>query len=470
MKPLPNVELRVEASALAPLASYLTEVGYTEAAICQLLGIRCLSVMTAADLPLYIFRCRQVGSEFASAVLFFLLRQPVPGFKPPCQEEMKECGLVEELGGDLGCGVGVYPCLDRFFVTDLWVEGTQQGQVYELGTDSYAMARLLPRSKVGRSLDLCTGSGIHAILSSYQALDTLAVDINPRALQYTRLNAALNSTTCQGYLGDLYQPVEGRFDLITVNPPFVPSPDPEILVHRSPGTTGEEVAERLVAALPDRLAENGLFSMVLEYPIRTGDPYQERLQRWLGETHGWGIAVLSLGQKPLGPYIRDNIQGSPDYEVLFRSYLESYQKQGIEAMDFAKVFIMRLGPERPNFLETRALPWPIVDLREQVRDWLQALKTYRDPNWHPDPGWRPKLSRHYKALLRDWDLQRGLLEVADVHWLQAPPLNTEEAELLCRTREELTVEQLGAQWLKEGKSEAGFVEALRGLGLRVALS
>ena len=45
------------------------------------------------------------------------------------------------------------------------------------------------RRRVRRTLDLCTGSGIHALLAAAHSERVLAVDINPRAAQCARCNA-----------------------------------------------------------------------------------------------------------------------------------------------------------------------------------------------------------------------------------------------------------------------------------------
>lgn len=73
-----------------------------------------------------------------------------------------------------------------------------------------------------RVLDMGTGSGVHAILAASAAHDVVAVDINPAALDAARFNAILNGVQdrIQIFESDLFEHVEGRFDLVVFDPPF----------------------------------------------------------------------------------------------------------------------------------------------------------------------------------------------------------------------------------------------------------
>ncbi|HEY6568230.1 MAG TPA: class I SAM-dependent methyltransferase [Actinomycetota bacterium] len=76
--------------------------------------------------------------------------------------------------------------------------------------------------RADRVLDMGTGSGVHAILAASVAEDVVAVDINPTALDAARFNAILNGVQdrIQVFESDLFEHVEGRFDLIVFDPPF----------------------------------------------------------------------------------------------------------------------------------------------------------------------------------------------------------------------------------------------------------
>lgn len=476
--PLPELKLRVEPDELSPLADRLRELKYEEGAMSQLLGVWDLSMLDVRELPQYVWKCRQDRSDLGRLGELFLLGEGLSRdvadnlLGKKLLSALMMCGVLFRRTGKYFCHAVLYPCQGHFFFTDYWVtEGQVEGQVYELGTDSYVLTRVTSRQGVKSALDLCTGSGIHAIMSATVCGEATAVDINPRALEFTRLNAALNGAVCHTQLADLYSGVKGEcYDLITANPPFVPSPDSTVLIHRSAGESGEEVPERLVAGLPEHLQVGGLFSMILEYPVFQQETYLERLQRWLGHERGWGIAILSFGEMALGPYIKKHVGADGDYTKKFESYLESYQKQGIKTVDFANVFIKREGTDAPNWTSKKTCPWPNVSIQEQVEDWLANLSAYNSPQWKPEERWKPALSKYFKTLWRDLEQTQGQLEASELSWLPPDMLNRDEAELLSLMRGEKTVAELRGSWLEQGRDEESFLRAFRGLGLNSAIS
>jgi release factor glutamine methyltransferase len=71
-----------------------------------------------------------------------------------------------------------------------------------------------------RVLDLGTGSGVNAILAASKAADTVATDVNPHAVACARDNARLNGVTLDVVESDVFEHVQGRFDLIIFDPPY----------------------------------------------------------------------------------------------------------------------------------------------------------------------------------------------------------------------------------------------------------
>jgi release factor glutamine methyltransferase len=73
-----------------------------------------------------------------------------------------------------------------------------------------------------RVLDMGTGSGINAILAASEASHVVAVDINPGAVECARTNAKANGVAdrIRFLESDVFDRVEGRFDLIVFDPPF----------------------------------------------------------------------------------------------------------------------------------------------------------------------------------------------------------------------------------------------------------
>jgi release factor glutamine methyltransferase len=73
-----------------------------------------------------------------------------------------------------------------------------------------------------RVLDMGTGSGVNAILAASKAREVVAVDVSPDAVRAARHNAELNGVADRVTVreSDLFEQVEGTFDLIVFDPPF----------------------------------------------------------------------------------------------------------------------------------------------------------------------------------------------------------------------------------------------------------
>lgn len=122
-----------------------------------------------------------------------------------------------------------------------------------------------------RVLDLCTGSGVIAIGAAKAGARTVvAVDANPAAVACARANAQANSVAVDVRQGDLFGPVAAaseRFDLVTMNPPYLPTdreerPGPEVRAWDG-GPGGAVVVDRFLAALGAHLLPRGRGLLVL---------------------------------------------------------------------------------------------------------------------------------------------------------------------------------------------------------------
>jgi release factor glutamine methyltransferase len=73
-----------------------------------------------------------------------------------------------------------------------------------------------------RVLDMGTGCGITAILAAATSRDVVAVDINPKAVAAAAANAVRNGVgdRVRVFESDVFDAVDGAFDLIAFNPPF----------------------------------------------------------------------------------------------------------------------------------------------------------------------------------------------------------------------------------------------------------
>ena len=73
-------------------------------------------------------------------------------------------------------------------------------------------------------LDLCCGTGcIGVSLAKLGGFEVTFGDISPDCLALARENAALNGVSGKFLLTDMFSDISGSFDLICINPPYIPT-------------------------------------------------------------------------------------------------------------------------------------------------------------------------------------------------------------------------------------------------------
>jgi methylase of polypeptide subunit release factors len=119
------------------------------------------------------------------------------------------------------------------------------------------------KAPVRRAVDIGAGSGAAGIAVAKRApgAEIVLVDINPAALRAGRVNAqAAGVTGIVPRRSNLLREVEGRFDLIVSNPPFMIDRSGRTYRHGG-GALGEGLSLAVVEAAAERLAPGG--SLVL---------------------------------------------------------------------------------------------------------------------------------------------------------------------------------------------------------------
>ncbi|NGZ86222.1 methyltransferase [Duganella aceris] len=144
---------------------------------------------------------------------------------------------------------------------------------------------LAPSRQVRRAVDIGCGAGPGAITIALKLPQTevWAVDINPKALELTACNAALAGI---GNLhiahSDLLQGVDGWFDLIVANPPFMIGVGNRLYCDGG-GVLGEGLSVAIVNAALERLAPGGRLVMYTCVAVVDGvDLFREHVETVLG--------------------------------------------------------------------------------------------------------------------------------------------------------------------------------------------
>jgi release factor glutamine methyltransferase len=140
------------------------------------------------------------------------------------------------------------------------------------GPDTYRFAQLLALTArpAGRAIDLGCGSGAGGLSIADRVQHLKLIDINPRALELARVNAALNGLANVEFAqGDLYAPVSGEVDLIVANPPYLA--DDAGRAYRDGGAhLGTALSCRIVAEGIPRLRAEGQLILYSASPISQG--------------------------------------------------------------------------------------------------------------------------------------------------------------------------------------------------------
>src|SRR6202166_2449209 len=297
---------------------------YSENFVQQRLGLDDLGDLHWRSLPIFRAERLAIRDPLALAIDLFLLQGTIPAdeldllFSPTDRDVLIRAGLLAvDESGLIGARASLFPVGDRLIFSDhAWPKLPHPGhaavpydQVMSVGLDSCGLARCTVRRPYRTALDICTGSGIHALLAAAHTQQVLAVDISPRAARCAAFNAqAAGASNLEVIVGDLFEPVRGAsFDLITANPPFVPSPL-DTLCFRDGGPSGEAIQKRIVAGLPHHLAPGGIAQMVTELGELDDEPFAHRLRQWLNGA-AMDIHILRLGEHAAMKYAVGHAQG-----------------------------------------------------------------------------------------------------------------------------------------------------------------
>ena len=137
-------------------------------------------------------------------------------------------------------------------------------EVYPPSEDSILLTESLDIRIGEKVLEIGTGSGIVSIQCALNGADVVCGDINPRAVALARRNAAANGVDIDVRETDVYSNIEGRFDTIVVNLPYLPVEDEgELAKAWSGGPDGLGPLPRLLEGAPEHLLPDGRVVVVV---------------------------------------------------------------------------------------------------------------------------------------------------------------------------------------------------------------
>ena len=266
----------------------LAELGIDSAYVTPLnrVGAR---LSTSLRAPLRKWHVRRMSGPAASALRLLTFGDRVAiadarvALGEPLLANLIKAGIIEGEDSGLFSPFYVKPVLNRLYILcdDLAHRGNA---VMGVGDTTGALCQAAsPIRALRRVLDLGCGAGTIALSLSHRAKEIVGTDINPRAITFAQINAAINGIDNVQFLeGDKFSPVAGRqFDLIVSHLPFACLPENvEFASYLHGGTHGDELTLQLLAEIKDHLSATGRAIFLTTWPNR--DELQSDIREALG--------------------------------------------------------------------------------------------------------------------------------------------------------------------------------------------
>lgn len=204
--------------------------------------------------------------------------------RPDLFAALRDADAIEAAGELFRSGVRVSSLDDELFVhsafptlaTDAVFFGPDTHKFVD-AIKQHLAARDLP---IRRAADVCTGSGAGALAIAKRApgADVFMVDINPKALDYARVNAAVaGCPRAVPRRSDKLADVPGEFDLVVAHPPYLVDRDSRAYRHGG-GALGAELSFAIVRDALGRLAPGGSLLLFTGVAMVGGeDPFRHQV-------------------------------------------------------------------------------------------------------------------------------------------------------------------------------------------------
>lgn len=379
----PLAAIPTDHELLARLRARLRAAGYSEWRLMRALGspVR-LSVVGLVEV---LDRRLDPAAELSALFRVFWLGLPASrdavadALAPLALEELAAAGVIALSAGEVRPLIAISPYRDLVVAHDHGrrVSDRQPAFVTSVNSSSSLMDWLTIRRPVSSALDLGSGCGVQALLAARHAETVTAVDVNPRAVEYTALNAALNGIrNVDALQGAWFEPVAGRrFDLVVANLPFVVSPDARY-TYRDSGLDADGASRLVLARVADHLEEGGLAHVFCNWLVPAGGDWRRPLEETIAGTGCDALLLLHARRDPLTYAATWNHpldeEDEPEFSRTVDRWLEHYRQTGIEEIADGMVILRRRSGR--NFV--RALEVPAAPTRPAGEHLLRLFEGY----------------------------------------------------------------------------------------------
>lgn len=384
---------------------------FTVANVSKRIGQRAVAALDRED-PFPAEIAAAEGDPLALLIRLFLLGGKISPAElraalPRSFTEARKWGIVTGTS-DIVAGVDLRPTTigeaDVWLAADLSEIATGDvlpaDHVLGLGGASATLVDLTVRTQARRALDLGTGSGIQTFGLRAQAEEVLATDISPRALAFAAFNLALNDAmhltrgrpadhaARSGRVtlrrGSFFEPVDGDFDLIVSNPPFVVSPRNASLdtyTYRDGGFVGDGVVQHLIENLATFLRPGGVAQLLANWEIHRSQEWHTRIGEWV---RGTGLDAWVIQRELLDPahyvytWLRDGGL-TPDrdragYREAYTEWLNDFDARGVEGIAFGYLTFRRPSTPREPWVRLEEITGTLGSgLAQTIADTLECV-------------------------------------------------------------------------------------------------
>lgn len=240
-------------------------------------------------------------------------------------------------------------------------EGSAPDEVMAIAASSATLAGLTVRLPVSRAVDIGTGCGYQSLLLARHCARVVATDLNPRAVAFTRFNAALGGVTnLETRTGDLFAAVTGEtFDAVVCNPPFVISPQNE-LMFRDGGRPADRMSRDAVRGAAAHLSEGGFASIIVHW-AHPEDDWERAVGSWVTGC-GCDALILHLATHHPADYAQSwngrPVRSPQETTRRVTEWLDYYDRLGIERISYGVVVLRRRSGD--NWIRSEHVPAPIA--------------------------------------------------------------------------------------------------------------
>lgn len=212
---------------------------------------------------------------------------------------------------------------------------TTENDAVFFGPDTYLFyyhlkQYLTKKSRPQRSLEVCCGTSSVAICISKSVpikTEILTVDINPKALFYSKINIISNKVdNVYPQYSDLFSNLEGSFDVVFANPPYLMDKKRRQYRHGGDELDGTALAFRIIKEGITKLTPDGVLFLYTGIAISNqGNKFLEALESLIQETPNFKYSYEEIDPDVFGEELNE-----PAYHhieriavVLIKIYSES---------------------------------------------------------------------------------------------------------------------------------------------------